>query len=291
MPGSLGWLIFVVLGLIGLFILACVPHNLRIWRVRRIYRRLPPQIVDDILASIEQSAANGPSVTFLRLPDEVGIDEDALLESHAGGLPYAEASDEWPQGTPEGEPAKFLLQVRIDEPSLGEQWQGRLIVAFLIFDFEQSVRCYSPSTDRYVPLEKKRPPRTSIRFTHIRMPVESVEEKAPMSPGALVEAVPEIKNLLRPYTSDFAGVLTQVLRPNFYGYNLDAPDIAYFGGDPTFIQEPHEPPQCNRCGKSMRFLLQFGEVISELRMADGGVYTVYGCDAHPEQCKGFVDTH
>lgn len=291
MPGSLGWLIVVVLGLIGLFILICVPHNLRIWRVRRIYRNLPPQVVDDILTSIEKSAANGPSVTFLRLSNEVEVDEDALLDSHAGGLPYAEAGDKWPNGTPEGAPAKFLLQVRIDEPSLGEKWQGRLIIAFLVFDLDQIATSHIPSTERYVPLEKMRPPRTPIRFRHLRMPVESVEEKAPMSPRALVDAVPEIESLLCPYTSDFAGVLTQVLRPNFYGYNLDAPDIAYFGGDPTFIHERHDPPKCNQCGKPMRFLMQFGEVIPELRMADGGVYTVYGCDDHPVQCKGFVDTH
>lgn len=291
MLGSLGWFIVVLFGLIGLFILICIPHNVRIWRVGRIYRRLPPQVVSDILALIEHAAAHGPSVTFLRLSEEEGNDDTALLKSHVGGLPYAEAGDEWPQGTPEGEPAKFLLQVRIGEPSLGEQWQGRLIVAFLVFDFEQVVRSYSPSVDRYVPLENKRPPRPSIRFRHIRMPVASVEERVPMSPGALVEAVPEIGTLLRPYTSDFAGVLTQVLRPNFYGYNLGAPEIAYVGGDPVFIQEPLEPPQCSRCGRPMRFLLQFGEVMPDLKMADAGVYSVYGCDDHPEQCRGFVDMH
>lgn len=287
---NLGWLFIVLLGLIGLIILICIPHNLRIWRVRRIYSRLPPKVVNDILALIEQSAASGPSVTLLRLSEGLEYDRGYLLESHVGGLPYAEAGDEWPQGTPEGEPAKFLLQVRIDTPLLGEQWRGRLIVAFLVFDYEQIVRSYSPSTENYIPLEEKRLPRTSIQLRHFQMPVESIEEMTPMPPGALVEAIPEIKNRLRPYTSDFVGVLSQVLRPNFFGYNLEAPDLAYIGGEPSYIQEPHEPPQCDQCNKPMRFLLQFGEVIPGLQMADSGVYTVYGCDDHPERCCGYIDT-
>jgi hypothetical protein len=44
-------------------------------------------------------------------------------------------------------------------------------------------------------------------------------------------------------------------------------------------------------GKPMRFLFQFGEVVPGVQMADAGVFYVYGCDDHPDCCKGFVDSH
>jgi hypothetical protein len=56
------------------------------------------------------------------------------------------------------------------------------------------------------------------------------------------------------------------------------------------IQNPHDPV-CGECGKPMRFLFQFGEVVPGVQMADAGVYYVYGCDDHPGYCKGFVDSH
>jgi hypothetical protein len=37
-----------------------------------------------------------------------------------------EAGEDWPTG----QPAKFLLQVRLDEPALGQRWQGRLLREF-----------------------------------------------------------------------------------------------------------------------------------------------------------------
>ena len=111
-----------------------------------------------------------------------------------------------------------------------------------------------------------------------------------MLPERLCEEFPEITVPLEPYTKDFAGVLAQILRPNVYGYSLDAPDIAYIGGDPMLIQNPHDPV-CDECGEPMRFLFQFGEIVPGVQMADGGVFYVYGCNDHPDSCKGFVDSH
>jgi hypothetical protein len=127
------WFLLIVLGLVGLLVLICIPHNLRVRRVRRVYKSLPTEVVDRVLEVIEQAAANGPSVTFLRLTEEVVSAEDMLLQSHVGGVPHAESGDAWPQGTPEGD-AKFMLQVRLDHPGLGEQWQRRVLVVFLVFD-------------------------------------------------------------------------------------------------------------------------------------------------------------
>jgi hypothetical protein len=248
--------------------------------------------VDQVLQLIEQAAASGPSVTFLRLTEEVPCEESVLFQSHVGGLPYAESGDDWPQETPEGDPAEFMLQVRLDHPGLGDRWQGRLIVAFLVFDDEQAVRSYAaPSVEKYVPLDAKREPRPCILLKPIRIPAEDGEEGIlPMLPARLCQDFPEITVPLEPYTNDFAGVLAQILRPSVYGYDLDAPDIAYIGGDPMLIQNPHEPV-CDECGKPMRFLFQFGEVVPGVQMADAGVFYVYGCDDHPDRCKGFVDSH
>ena len=288
----LAWILGFVLGIVGLFVLICLPHNFRVRRVRRVYRSLPADVVDQVLQLIEQAAARGPSVTFLRLAEEVACDDAVLVQSHVGGVPYAESGDDWPQGTPEGDPAKFMLQVRLDGSDLGDQWQGRLIVVFLVFDAEQAVRSYAaPSIEKYVPLDAKRPPRPCIRLQPVRMPAEGGEEgKLPLLPDRLCDDFPEITVPLEPYTKDFAGVLAQILRPVLYGYSLDAPDIAYVGGDPMLIQNPHDPV-CDECGKPMRFLFQFGEVVPGVQMADDGVCYVYGCDDHPDRCKGFVDSH
>lgn len=286
------WTLGFVLGIVGLFVLICLPHNLRVRRVRRVYRSLPAEVVDQVLELIEQAAVRGPSVTFLRLAEEVAGNDAVLIQSHVGGVPYAESGDDWPLGTPEGEPAKFMLQARLDEPSLGHQWQGRLIVVFLIFDYEQAVRSYAtPSIEKYVPLEAKRPPGPCLRLQPVRMPAEGGDEGVmPMLPDRLCNDFPEITVPLEPYTNDFAGLVTQILRPDLYGYGLDAPDIAYLGGDPMLIQNPHDPV-CDQCGKPMRFLFQFGEVVPGVQMADAGVCYVYGCDDHPDRCKGFVDSH
>lgn len=101
--------------------------------------------------------------------------------------------------------------------------------------------------------------------------------------------VPKINELLRPFTRDATGVLSQILRPNIYGYDLEEWQIAYVGGDPMLIQNPHEPV-CDLCGKPMRFLLQVGEIFSDLRLADAGGCYIYGCDEHPDCCKGFIDS-
>jgi hypothetical protein len=62
-----------------------------------------------------------------------------------------------------------------------------------------------------------------------------------MLPERLCNDFPELTVPLEPYTEDFAGVLAQILRPNVYGYSLDAPNIAYVGGKPMLIQNPYEP--------------------------------------------------
>ena len=36
---------------------------------------------------------------------------------------------------------------------------------------------------------------------------------------------------------------------------------------------------------------QFGEIIPDTKLGDGGVCYVHGCDDHPDRCVGFMDSH
>lgn len=70
---------------------------------------------------------------------------------------------------------------------------------------------------------------------------------------------------------------------------LDAEDAILAGGDAQLIQNEHDP-LCPACQQPMRFLFQFGDVTEDFELGDCGVGYVYGCDAHPENCVGFVDS-
>jgi hypothetical protein len=280
----------VILGLIALFIIVCIPHNLRIWRVKRVFKSLPKDVRERVLELIEQAAAQNPSVTYLLLDDTPCTESKSVVSSHVGGVPYAENGETWPVHE-NSDPPRFLLQVHLDEPSLGDAWQGRLITVFLVFDSEQIVRSYdAPSPEKYVPIASPVVPFRCVRLESIAFPVNSQDDRTPMSPAQLCHSIPEIKSLLRPFSKDVAGLLAQILRPNVYGYDLGAPEIAYQGGSPMLIQNPHEP-ECDHCHQPMRFLFQFGEIIPGQQLADAGVGYVYGCDDHPDHCKAFIDSH
>jgi hypothetical protein len=285
----LSWLFVTGLIVAGCFFIAVILwHNLRIWRVRRAYRDLPREIEDRVLTMIEEAAMGRPSVTFLRLGVGRRCDGlDASVQSHVGGLPYMEPGEAWPTERP----AKFLVQVRLDEPSLGRAWHGRLLTVFLVSDGGQIVRSYaSPSLDRSVAVPGPASPLPCIPLTPLRFPVEGEESRVPASPAGLCDLVPAIPQLLGEFTGDIVGLLSQILRPGVYGYDLAEHDIAYAGGEPMLIQNPHEP-MCEDCGEPMRFLFQFGVVIPGLHLADGGICYIYGCDEHPHRCEGFLDSH
>jgi hypothetical protein len=280
----------VILGIIGLFIIVCIPHNLRIWRVRKVFRSLPKDVTERVLELIEEAAAQNPSVTYMILDERPCPEPEAVVSSHVGGVPYAEKGETWAvHGN--SDPPRFLLQVRLDEPSLGDTWQDRLIAVFLVFDAEQIVRSYeAPSLEKYEPISSPVLPFKFIRLESVAFPVTSKDEPTPMSPAELCESIPAIKRLLSPFTKDVAGLLSQILRPNVYGYDLEAPEIAYQGGAPMLIQNPHDAI-CDYCHQGMRFLFQFGEIIPGLQLADAGVGYVYGCDDHPDHCRAFIDSH
>jgi hypothetical protein len=280
----------IILGIIGLLVIVCIPHNVRILRVRKVFRDLPQNVKDKVVELIEEAASRNPSITYLLLDDSPCSEAETAALSHVGGMPYAERGETWPVHS-DSVPPRFLLQVRLDEPSLGEQWQDRLIAVFLVSDAEQIVRSYAaPSMDKYVPISSSLPPFNCVLLRSLPFPAASNDDPIPMSPAQLCDSIPEIKGLLRGFTGDCSGLLSQILRPDVYGYDLEEPEIAYQGGSPMLIQNPHDP-ECDHCNRRMRFLFQFGEIIPGLQLADAGVGYVYGCDDHPDHCKAFIDSH
>lgn len=277
-----------LIAVVSLITASILWHNVRIWRVRRAYRRLPEEVKRRVLELIEEAATTRPSVTFLRLGAEISCQEhNAAVVSHIGGVPSLERGEDWPTGRS----VRFLLQILLDEPGLGEPWQDRLLTVFLISDFELAVTSLPrPSMRRHASAPGSVAPAPCVQLLPVRYPMEGNEERVTASPTALCEMAPEIANLLGRFSNDTAGLLSQVLRPGVYGYDLGEPDIAYEGGEPSLIQNPHKT-MCDACGEPMRFLFQFGEGILGLRLADGAVGYVYGCDQHPHQCAGFLDSH
>ncbi len=280
----------IVFGIIGLLVLVIIPHNIRIRRVRKIFRSLPENVKEQVFWLIETAAADNPSVTYMLMDDTPCSEPETAASSHVGGVPYMESGETWPVSG-KSDPALFLLQARPEDSSLGCQWHGRLITVFLMFRTDLIVRSHdAASPEKCVPIIPSVPSFRCIRLRSLPFPVASKDDPIPMSPSQLCDSIPEITELLSPFTDDSAGVLSQILHPNIYGYDLQEPDIAYQGGSPMLIQAEHDP-HCDHCQQRMRFLFQFGEIIPGFRLADGGVGYVYGCDDHPEHCKGFLDSH
>jgi hypothetical protein len=80
----------IIFGIIGLFVIVCMPHNLRIRRVRKVVRNLPKIVKEQVLDLIGEAAAKNPSITFLLLDDSPCSQLETSILSHVGGIPYAE---------------------------------------------------------------------------------------------------------------------------------------------------------------------------------------------------------
>src|SRR6516225_5774807 len=83
----------VILGIIGLFVIVCIPHNLRIWRARKVFRSLPNEVREQVLDLIEEAAAQNPSVTYMLLDESPCSEPVAVVSSYVGGVPYSEKGE------------------------------------------------------------------------------------------------------------------------------------------------------------------------------------------------------
>ena len=143
-----------------------VSNWLRISRIQRAYRSLPEGFRQQILNTIHDTGSRG-SLCSVLVVGELTASESQQIHSKYGGLPYAEADDEWPLlKTGHPEQASFLIQVKLDE-SFPRPWAGRLLVVFNRHEREQTIRSYAnPAMERRVEnavLENRGMLRKSIR--------------------------------------------------------------------------------------------------------------------------------
>jgi hypothetical protein len=79
------------------------------------------------------------------------------------------------------------------------------------------------------------------------------------------------------------------LVPGIRTHEIDTFLVSLMGGEPELIQGEHGAT-CPRCMRSMKFLLQIGDVLA--LGGDAPVLYVYGCSHHPEAVvQAFVDLY
>jgi hypothetical protein len=234
-----GYLFIVVVGavvalLVGLAAIIILGQKRRIKAIQEAYKSLPKEIKDQVLELIEESARGGTFVTFLRPDrDEPCVGQREILESHVGGEPYAEAGEEWPVSQ-----KKFLVQVRLSDPGLGDCWTGRLITVFLTEEFELLVRSYTePSEKKFSAIGSHFPPQPCVRLVPVLFPaedppededdIERVEMRWPATPDRICELVPQAATILNRFTDKPSWLLRQILFPGIASLSFEEFEIAY----------------------------------------------------------------
>lgn len=234
---------------------------------------------DQVYRSIEDAALPGASITVLRLDFASLINKpESMLQSRMHGTPYAEAGDEWPaQG------AQFVVQILLTEPSLGLVWQGRLLVIFMTPE-EVIVRCYaSPRSEKFVRLASDQDQdNTGEWLISLRIPAEAIASGDYIT--WLWENVPQVREHFRGYDADGKVLLAMLLNP--CTASTEPTDrLIYLGGEPMTALSSFKEPRCDKCDAPLRFLCHVsGEAIGFPRNI-----CVFGCDAHPGVCKGYLD--
>lgn len=308
MTGEVCSLLFAII-FVPLMILGWmnILHSLRMSRVRRLLGRLSGQARDQILNHIDATGREGYDCTVLACQEPTPAPApDDVVSSHYGGAPYAQEGDSWPKWGPDKpDPADFLIQVRLDD-TFPAPWSGRLLVVFTAEGVDQTIRCYSsPTVDQFVPLEGGPAPQREWKLRPIRIPrqhppaetaVDQAAEPKPepaklldYDPVVLLKTVPGLKQDLAPHARRPADLLAAVLAPNHCGYGFELSDIVQLGGDPVWLQFDLGGLDCDRCGKELRFLFQFGDLNGGPLLGDAGVCYVFGCDDHLDELRAIME--
>ena len=265
---------------------------LRIRRVRQSYQNLPEDVRQRILNSIHEAGCRASICSLLVATETKPSSLEHITRSRYGGQPYGEAGDDWPALGPEQpDPATFLIQVELDA-TFPRPWGGRLVVVFNRRDFELTARSYAaPSAERFIDLTGGVPEREWL-LRQIRIPRQqfadddSVEASftglLDYDPVVLLETIPALHQELIKFTRRPADLLAAILAPNHCGYGFEMSDIVQLGGKPVWLTEDLDGCVCELCGRSMRFLFQFGDLNGGPQLGNSGVCYVFGCDEHPE---------
>jgi hypothetical protein len=289
------WTAVAVAGLIvlvGIGWLFSIPAASRRKRAAADFAKIDPPTRAGILAMIDRHARNGPfRVLYLRST----VAAAALPLARIGGQPLARPGEPWPRGE-DGEPGKFLLQLPLPAVS-GSPWEGRLIVLYLV---QQAllVRSYSGThLDELVPQDSATAMAAESAAEPIGLQAVAIPTAADDGHGAdlrlaeqLIKEVPGLASRLAGLTAYPAPVLLKLLAGHAEAGDLRLEDVVLVGDAPALIPSSHDP-RCLVCQQPMRYLLQLADASQSFGLGDCGVGYVYGCDAHPEFCQGFVDCY
>lgn len=255
------------------------------------YEKIDGPARSDILAMIDRHARTG---RFRELYLRSSTGDAQVPLAWIGGKPLAPAGGPWPVDE-EGNAATFLLQLSLPGV-VGGPWKGRLIVVYLV-QYGLLARSYSETQLGELVAQSGPPAATLVEPSGLhalavpaaRAAPDGGEEEIDLV-SQLIEEVPGLESRLERLTAYPAPVLAKLLAGQAQVAVFGMEDAIFAGGAPAIIQNPHDP-LCETCQQPMRFLFQFADVTESFALGDCGVGYVYGCDAHPDFCQGFVDCY
>lgn len=280
-------------GIFALGWLFTFPQRRRMKQAVADYESLDEASRQGMIDLIDSHSRQDEFILMYRPVEQAG---SSAATARIGGDPVALPDETWPTNG-DGSPGIFLLQLPLLAPRFPPQWQGRIVVVFLV-EYSLLVRSYSASaisqlTALHNPQDETVVAKQELQelaIPYVPNPQGEEDEDEDDEWGGfdtaqLLARIPELQARLGQVTKYPVYVLNQVIEGEA---QLAAEDAILVGGDPQLIQGEHDP-LCPVCRQPMRFLFQFGDVTEEFLLGDCGVGYIYGCDAHPEQCEGFVD--
>lgn len=292
-----GLLYFVAIvgAIAGVVWLVSIPARKRRKQAQADYLALDAEYKRGILDRVDRHARSVAHCLYYREGDAAGWD---VRKPHVGGSVLMPAGEAWPVGD-DGQPALFLLQLPLPD-TLPAPWPGRVLSLWLsIGGFDVQAR----SHDGIDGLVERRPPPwpkeapfalvAKRNLLPLALPVPRThDDEAEGDPFCelLLKECAGLKTALEAVTTQPGAVLAKILADDARVDYLEPGAGVWVGGEPQLIQNPHDP-RCEICGQPMRFLFSAGDVTGESAFGDVGVAYVYGCDAHPQHCQGFVDCH
>jgi hypothetical protein len=278
-------------GLLAAFALVLAWFNIRRVGTRKRAATLPDEVCREVLARIDRAGIEDRSpVLLLRVVDGPGAD----AYSRINGTPV------WPPGSAPQRPAldssdTFLAQIRLQSPPLPETWSGWVVLLFS--DAAGALTACSVDGSPTLPDQAADRPAAPARgIETLRLPLAEDEEEdgddkrlvPSYRPGLLLRRIPALRQLLAGCPDNPERLLPHILVPGIATHEIDTFHVCLMGGEPELIQSEHAA-WCRRCSQPMRFLFQLGDVL-RLR-GDAPVVYVYGCDAHRDEVKAYIDTH
>lgn len=255
------------------------------------YQAISPSLRIAMLSLIEDYARAGIFRLMYRVATENGA-EDPF--ARVGGRPLAAPDELWPFDD-ERVPGQFLLQLPLAGVS-SAVWTDRLVAVYLLQGelLVKSYACGAGLILKAVPPDAEQIPAQALRSLAVSVlkPSDGDDDDGSddtLSSDWFIDNVAGLAETLSTTTTQPARVVSMLIA----GEAADSfaiEDAILVGGEPELLQGPHEP-SCEICQQTMRFLLQFPDVTESRELGDGGVGYVYGCDAHPEHCQGFVDCY